>query len=253
MKSRILISTLVLFLAMQACNLPSNVAVTETPTVVLLASNTPPPPTALPTQTLPATNTPPPSPTSTPSVPTVFAKDVGVNCRFGPGIAWVAVSSLAAGQSSQIVGKNTDGSWWYIVDPFNAGSKCWVAASVTTTGGNLSSVPVVETPQASVTKVTVDVDPRTIKTTSCSDPISAIELKGTIETNGPVSVKWHFETQQGGAMPVQITDFDAFGPKEFSVEYVIPSPRTAGMYWVRLIVTDPNDMQAEVSYKIECT
>ena len=253
MKSRILISTLVLFLAMQACNLPSNVAVTETPTVVLLPSDTPPPPTALPTPTLPATNTPPPPPTSTPSVPTVFAKDVGVNCRFGPGIAWAAVSSVAAGQSSQIVGKNSDGSWWYIVDPFNSGNKCWVAASVTTTGGNLSSVPVVETPQASVTSVTIDVDPRTIKTTTCSDPTSAIKITGTIETNGPTEVQWHFETQQGGAMPIQTTDFDAFGPKEFSVEYTIPSPRTPGTYWVRLIVTEPNAMQAEVSYKIECT
>jgi uncharacterized protein YraI len=186
-------------------------------------------------------------------VPTVFAKDVGVNCRFGPGIAWVAVSSLAAGQGSQIVGKNSDGSWWYIVDPFNSGKKCWVAMSVTTTGGNVVSVPVVEIPQASVAKVTVDVDPRTISTTSCSDAISPLKIKGTIETNGPTTVTWHFETQQGGAMPVQTTDFDTFGVKDFSVEYPLPSPRTPGTYWVRLIVTSPNDMQAEVSYKIECT
>ena len=253
MKPQISITIIALVLAMLACNFPSNVAVTETPTVVVLPSDTPPPPTALPTQTLISTNTPPATSTSTPSVPTVFATNVGVNCRFGPGIVWAPISALAAGQGSQIVGKNSDGSWWYIVDPFNSGRKCWVATSVTATGGNLSSVPVVETPQASVTKVTVDVDPRTISTTSCSDPISALKLKGTIETNGPTEVQWHFETQQGGAMPVQNTDFDAFGPKEFSVEYVIPSPRTAGTYWVRLIVTDPNDMQAEVSYKIECT
>src|SRR5262245_36604958 len=253
MKPQISVTIIALVLAMLACNFPSSAAATETPTVVVLPSNTSPPPTELPTQTPLATNTPPPTATSTPSVPTVFAKDVGVNCRFGPGIAWIAVSSVAAGQSSQIVGKNSDGSWWYIVDPFNSARKCWVSTSVTTTGGNLSSVPVVETPQASVTKVTVDAGPRTITTTSCADPISPLRIVGTIETNGPTEVQWHFETQQGGAMQTQTTDFDAFGPKEFSVEYTIPSPRTPGTYWVRLIVTEPNDMQAEVSYKIECT
>ena len=242
-----------LILATLACNLPSNVPVTETPTVVLLPSNTSPPPTELPTQTPLSTNTPPPTSTSTPSVPIVFAKEVGVNCRFGPGIAWTAISSLAAGQGSQIVGKNSEGSWWYIVDPFNSGRRCWVAASVTTTGGNLASVPVVEDPRASVTKVTVDVGPRTISTTACADIISPLKIAGTIETNGPTTVKWHFETQQGGPMLEQSTDFDAFGVKEFSVEYPLPSPRTPGTYWVRLIVTSPNSIQAEVSYKIECT
>lgn len=253
MKPQISLTIIALVLTMQACNLPSKVAATETPTVAALPSNTPPPPTAAATQTLIATDTPPPTSTSTPSVPTVFAKDVGVNCRLGPGVGWIAVSSLAAGQGSQIVGKNSEGSWWYIVDPFNSGRKCWVAMSVTTTGGNLGGVPVVEIPQASVTKVTVDVDPRTITTTTCSDVISPLQIKGTIETDGPTSVKWHFETQQGGTLSTQTTDFDAFGVKEFSVEYPLPSPRTPGTYWVRLVVTDPNDVQAEVSYKVECT
>jgi len=253
MRYQILIPALVLILAMLACNLPSSIPATETPTLVALPSNTLPPPTEPSTQTPFPTDTPPPTFTSTPSVPTVFAKDVGVNCRLGPGIAWIAISSVAAGQGSQIVGKNSDGSWWYIVDPFNAARKCWVSTSVTTTGGNVGPVPVVETTQASVTRVTVDVGPRTITTTTCADVIVPLKIVGTIETNGPTTVKWYFETQQGGPMPAQSTDFDAFGVKEFSAEYPIPSPRTPGTYWVRLIVTDPNDVQAEVSYKIECT
>jgi hypothetical protein len=48
----------------------------------------------------------------------------------------------------------------------------------------------------------------------------------------------------------QSTDFDTFGVKEFSADYT--PPVTAGTFWVRLIVTDPNDLQAETSYKIEC-
>jgi len=253
MKPQISFPIIALVLTMLACNLPSNVAATETPTVVVLPSNTPPPPTEVPTQTPLSTNTPPPTSTSTPSVPTVFARDVGVNCRFGPGVAWATVSSLAAAQGSQIVGKNSDGSWWYIVDPFNSGRRCWVSTSVTTTGGNLLSVPVVEIPQAFVTRVTVDVGPRTITSITCSDAISPLRIAGTIETNGPTTVKWRFETQQGGPMLEQTTDFDAFGVKEFSVEYTLPSPRTPGTYWARLILTSPNNMQAEVSYKVECT
>ena len=60
MKSRSLFSTLVLVLAMLACNLPSNVPITETPTVL-----TPSPtlfvPSQTPTQTPLPTNTPLPT------------------------------------------------------------------------------------------------------------------------------------------------------------------------------------------------
>jgi hypothetical protein len=157
---------------------------------------------------------------------------------------------LIIGQSSQITGKSSDGGWWNIVDPQNSSRRCWVAASVVNTGGNLASIPVVESPRASVTNVTVDVDPRTISVPGCLGPILPIEIKGTIETNGPTNVRWRFETQQGGSMGNQSNDFDAFGSKEFTADYT--PPLTAGTYWVRLIVTSPNDMQAETSYRIQC-
>ena len=51
-------------------------------------------------------------------------------------------------------------------------------------------------------------------------------------------------------MPNQMTEFDAFGSKDITVEYT--PPLTAGTYWVRLIVTSPNSIQAEITYKIEC-
>ena len=250
MKSQNLFPVLVLVLAMLACNLPSNVAVTETPTIELSPSATQPLPTDTPTQTPLPTNTPPATLTSTPSVPIAFPKDVAVNCRFGPGTAWVAISALTVGQTSQITGKTSDGSWWNIIDPLNSGRRCWVSASVVNTAGNLAGIPVVEIPSASVTNVTVSVDPKTISVAGCIGPILPIEINGTIETNGPTEVKWRFETQQGGAMPNQTTVFETFGEKEFSVDY---TPTVlAGTYWVRLIVTDPNDIQAETTYKIEC-
>jgi hypothetical protein len=185
-------------------------------------------------------------------VPVAFPKEVAVNCRLGPNVAWIVLSGLNVGTSAQIVGKTADNGWWYIVDPFNSSRNCWVASSVTNTAGNMANIPVVTAPQAIVTNVTVGVDPSTISTTGCLGPIPTIEIAGTIETNGPASVTWHFETQQGGAMPTQTTNFDAFGTKDFSVDYIHPAPITAGTYWVRLVVTSPNTIQAEARYTISC-
>jgi hypothetical protein len=249
MKPQLSLTITALVLVLSACNLPSNVPVTETPTA-LTPSATPPLPTETPTQTPLPTNTAPPTTTSTPTVPVAFPRDVAVNCRLGPGTAWIVLSGLSIGTSSQIVGKTGDGGWWYIVDPLNSGRNCWVASSVTNTAGNLAAIPVVSAPQASVTKVTVDIAPKTLNVPLCLGPILPSEIEGTIETNGPTTVTWHFETQQGGALPTQTTEFDAFGLKTFTVDFT--PTLTAGTYWVRLIVTDPNDTQAEVKYTITC-
>ena len=252
MKLRTLLPVFMLVLSMLACNLPSNVPATETPTVQASASPTItlPTNTPLPTQTLPPTNTPPATLTSTPTIPVAFPRDVNVNCRLGPGTAWVPLSALLVGQSSQITGKTGDGAWWNIVDPQNSSRRCWVSASVVNTAGNIASIPIAEAPQASVTRVTVDVDPKTISVGGCIGPILPSEITGTIETNGPTVVKWHFETQLGGNLGNESTNFDGFGTREFDENYT--PPLTAGTYWIRLIVTEPNAMQAEVTYRVEC-
>jgi len=252
MKSKSLITMLVLMLVLQACNLPSSAPVTETPTLApsLTPSATEPPSTETPTQTPLPTDTPLPTLTSTPTIPIAFPKDVAVNCRFGPGTVWIVLSGLSVGQSAQILGRSADFNWWFVVDPLNGSKNCWVSASVVNTAGNLAPIPVVETPKASVTKVTVKIDPNTISVPGCIGPILASKITGTIETNGPSTVKWYFETQQDGAMSTKTTEFEAFGSKEFTVDYT--PTLTAGTYWVRLVVTSPNSIQAETTYKIEC-
>jgi hypothetical protein len=121
---------------------------------------------------------------------------------------------------------------------------------VTNTAGNLVAIPIVEAPQAQVTKVTVGVDPTAISVAGCTGPVLPVKISGAIETNGPAAITWHFETQQGGALTTQTTQFDAFGSTNFSVNYT--PTLAAGTYWVRLIVTSPNDMQAEAKYTITC-
>ena len=251
MKVRRLLIVFVLVLALSACNLPSNVPVTETPTSIFSPTPTLSLSTASPTQLAPATNTAPPAATSTPSVPVAMPGEVAVNCRMGPGTGWAVLSGLNLGASSQITGKSGDGGWWQITDPFNSARRCWVAASVTTTAGNVAGIPVVEAPKASVTNVTVDVDPESLSVALCTGTVVPLRLTGTIETDGPTAVQWHFETQQGGAMSTQTTNFDAFGPATFTADF--PPTLAAGTYWVRLIVTSPNSTQAETRYTITCT
>jgi hypothetical protein len=183
-------------------------------------------------------------------VPVAFSREVNVNCRLGPGTAWIVTSGLNVGASAQIVGKSGDGGWWYIVDPASSSRNCWVASSVTGTAGNIGGVPVVQAPRASVTDVTVDVDPNALSVAGCTGPILPLEISGNIEANGPGAVTWYFETQQGGAMASQTTNFDAFGATEVSTTYT--PPLTTGTYWVRLIVTSPNSTQAEARYTITC-
>jgi hypothetical protein len=252
MRTPLLFAALALILATLACNLPSNVPVTEmptlslpfTPTATLLL------PTVLPTFTSPPTNTVPPPPTNTPTVPIVSPNGINVNCRLGPGTGWVPLSALVVGQTAQVTGRSTDGTWWLVNDPLNPGRGCWVAASVVVTGGNLSGIGVVQSPTATVTNVTINTDPSVVSVPGCTGSNPTIKINGTIETNGPTEVKWRFETQQGGAMPNQVTAFDTFGEQKFSVEF---TPTIAvGTYSVKLVVLSPNSTQAEGSYRIEC-
>ncbi|HKY52869.1 MAG TPA: hypothetical protein VJM08_01130 [Anaerolineales bacterium] len=247
MKHQPFLAIFLLLLSMLACNLPSNAP--GTPTATILATNTSAQPTVPLSTSLPS-STPPPTLTFTPSVAVASPKDVAVNCRFGPGTAWVALSALNVGQSSQIVGKNSDGSWWYIVDPFSSGRNCWVSVAVTNASGNVASIPVVEAPRASVTNTAVRADPSTVSVTGCTGTPPVIKFIGTIEVNGPARVVWHFESQQGGTHPTQTTDFDAFGSRDVSMDY--PAPLAAGTYWVRLVVTEPNSLQSESRYTIQC-
>ena len=252
MKTRTVYFFLMLALLISACNLPSG-APTETP---LPPSATPvldtavPTETALPTETPLPTETALPTPTGTPTVPIAWPTDVNVNCRFGPGTEWLVTGALLTGQTATITGKSASGTWWYVTTPNAPSAPCWVAASVTTTAGNLATLPVVSPPTASVTNVTIE-KIADISIAGCIGPAQKLDLKGSIEMNGPGTVKWYFETQQGGALATYSTDFTTSGSQTVSDSNFTPTV-VEGSYWVRLIVTSPNSKQAETTYKIEC-
>jgi hypothetical protein len=247
MRSKNVISTFVLLFVMAACNLPEGGPVLEvvpTDTIQPLFTETP-------TETLIPTETPLPTLTPTPTIPIAWPSDKGVNCRLGPGIEWVTVGALLVGETATIQGRNIDSSWWYAVTAGNPGSPCWVAASVTLTAGNLANLAIINPPIASVTKVTLKLDPKEINLPSCLDPFPEITIKGTIETNGPVKVDYYFATESGGDMPADSTNFKGADSK--SVETAYTPPPGAGSFWVRLIISGPNDKVGEAKYKIVCS
>ena len=210
-------------------------------TPIPLPSDTPIPlPSDTPTITL----------TETPSTAMVTPKTDAANCRFGPGTAYVSVGGLKVGASVPILGQNGDGTWWQILNPNNISDKCWVSASVTNTTGNMGTVPVVAAPQPFVTKVTVS-NPDAINVAGCVGPIAPMTITGTIDVNGPVEVTWHFETQQGGALPSHKLTFAKYGPLTVKDSTYTPA-LVAGTYWVKLFVTSPNSLTAQASYTISC-
>ena len=251
MNKRSLIASFILLLSILACNLPAGAANTQTPNVLII-TETPGAPlnTPIPTLTLVPTETPLPTFTPTPTIPIAWPLDKGVNCRFGPSTDWVSIGALLVGQTAAIQGKNGDATWWYVATPDNPGHPCWVAGSVTVTSGNLANLPVINPPTASVTNISVKLEPNEFSIAGCIGPVQPINFKGSITVNGPVEVDWYFETEQSGAMNVYTTKFNSADTK--TVEDSFTPTVIAGSYWVKLITTTPNGKVGEAKYKIKC-
>jgi hypothetical protein len=242
---------------MLACNLPAAGQATPAPVTQLPAggdtvqpTNTQPvaPPTA--TQTPLPLDTPTITPTPTPSAPMLTPAKDPVNCRVGPGTEWQTVGALLGGEMAPILGKSAGSNWWYIQPPSNPGTFCWVAASVTIASGNLAIVNVVAPPQAIVTKVSLKLDPTEITVPGCTFPYSPVDMTGTITTNGPATVEWHWETSQGNVSASSTLNFAKYDTLTVS-DYV--KYGSEGNYWVKLVVTKPNSMVAQAKYKVVCS
>jgi len=254
MKSRFFVLTTIVALLLAACGPTPTPTPTATPFDVPSATQ-PPLPTATVemTATTAPTDVPPTAaPTGTSSFPAVTPVDEPVNCRFGPGLVYGLEGALLLGESAQVFGKNSDASWWQVQNPDAPDQRCWVSASVTSTSGDFSAIGVVAAPVPFVKSVTLELNPETLALDACDEPFEPIVFTGTITTNGPTTVTWYFDTQQGDPMAKKTIEFDDFGPQEVTAEF-IPAPVANGEYWVRLIVTDPNEITAEAEYEIDCS
>ena len=201
---------------------------------------------AIPTRTPQPTETPLPTITPTPDAPIAWPKNLGVNCRYGPGIEWEVVSSLLEGTIAEIEGRTVDTAWWYIQDPLHSGDFCWVAYDVVDTAGNLNIVQLAEPPVAKVMEVTVD---SVVKFTACGGP-NDVTFKGTITTNGPATVTYRWEVsgdvQKG--MPEETIEITEAGTRKVSTDAFTAD---CGNYSIKLRVTEPDEIAVEKTFKIQ--
>jgi len=103
--------------------------------------------TETPTMTLP------PSATLTPLFPTISAT-IDTNCRKGPGPGYERLGFLLVGQTSEVFGRNSSSTWWYIRNPSNPSTYCWVWGESTTVSGDTASLPVLTPPPLPTSQTT---------------------------------------------------------------------------------------------------
>ena len=209
-------------------------------------------PTSTSTPYATATSTVTPSPTLVPSptqaMLTIRAKDLPVNCRFGPGLVFEIVGIVKPNQSARAVGRTSDGLWLNVQDPGNPGGVCWVAASAVETEGEVASLSVVNAPLVTVTNLTVRVEPSRI-TVACSAFPQVFGFVGEITTNGPAVVTWRWEVNTGNA-PDQTLTFESAGTKTVQEFYRVNG---ANDYRVKLHVFGPNEMSDAADFFALCT
>jgi hypothetical protein len=236
-----------------ACNLPNQtpVAPPASPTpVVVTPSATFSTPTLIPIETLLARATPTfvPVASSTPRLAIASPINQPVNCRYGPSTAYSVVGGLEVGGQAEIVGKNIDVTWWYVKNPDDPSTTCWLSASLIEAVGNLEALPVVAAPLAQVNNIQVNFEPPSLNV-SCSSFPQYVTVTAAITTNGPATVTWRWETSEG-----EIFDKDPLLYLEGSSQPVLLYYRVnaAKDYWLQVHILSPNDTTGRAIFKATC-
>lgn len=251
MKSRIWIAIIIVTLGMSSCNLPASQTIETplpTPTLVIPITSASTP-TPIPIETLLAIDTPTIVPTSTSSNFLASAKDQPVNCRFGPGTQYAIAGALNPGRQAEMIGKNEDSSWWYVRNPSDPSTLCWLAASVTDTVGNVEALPIVEPPEIGVTSVNVSIDPPGMNVACDAFPQTVI-ISAFITTNGPSIVIWRWESSTGKTSPEKNLLFEEGGTKTVQDYYQVDS---ANDYSIQVRTIVPNVVIGQANFKVICT
>jgi uncharacterized protein YraI len=114
--------------------------------------------------------------------PIVTAKNSNVNLRKGPGTNYEIVGTLLKGQSLEIIGRNTDSSWWQISDIKGV---AWIAASVVMATNIDDGIPVVETPPPPIQPTPTN-SPSPIPAVAPTSTASPVSTPKPIPTIAPV-------------------------------------------------------------------
>lgn len=146
----------ILWLTALSCNLPMATQVPQEAkpqeATATLTSTAPQPQS--PTNTSAPSSTAEPTATTassaTPCTPMITVNS-NANVRSGPGTVYdPPIGSLTAGATAVVDGKDSAGTWWYIVFPAGPGGHGWISASLTTPScipATLAVIPAPPTPR----------------------------------------------------------------------------------------------------------
>ncbi len=253
MRNRFWMAVILLSLGLSSCNLPTSQLkqvstsvpspVLDTPTSSISV------PTPVITETLLSVELPTLIPTSTPSVFLASAKDQPVNCRFGPGISYAIVGALVIGRQAEIIGRNEDSSWWYVRNPSDPSTSCWLSAEFIDTVGDVQSLPVVNAPVIMVTGVQVLVDPPVLYV-ACDAFPQVVTITARITASGPSTVVWHWQSNTGVVSPDKNVIFEVGDTKTVQDFYHV---NRVDDYIVQVQTTLPNIVTGQASFKVVCT
>lgn len=246
------IAVVLLVFALSSCNL-SGGQITETPPLTIQPTLGTPIPgvstsTPIPIETLLTFDLPTITPTPTPSTVLASPRDQPVNCRFGPGTSYAVAGALNVGRQAEMIGRNEDSSWWYVRNPSNPATSCWLAASVTDTVGNVESLPVVNPPDIVVTGIDVRIDPPAMHIVCGAFP-QVVIVSAQITTSGPTIVTWRWESSTGTVSDEKNLLFEEGTTKTVQEYYQVNS---ANDYWIQIRTLSPNVLIGQANFKITC-
>lgn len=234
-----------------SCNLPSqtpetlpasSTPVVDTPLAAVSTS------TLVPIETLLAIPTATFVPTSTPRLTVAVPINQPVNCRYGPSTAYAVIGGLEVGNQAEVVARSTDSYWWYVKNPSDPSTFCWLAASVVDVAGN-TDLPEVTPAPVQVTDIQLGVSPPSLNV-SCTSFPQYITITAEIFTNGPSTVKWRWETSEG-----EVYDRDPllFLEASFQGGLLYYRVNAAKDYWFQVHILSPNDTTGRTTFKATCT
>ena len=188
-------------------------------------------------------------PTTTPLHVTLTVKATLVNCRFGPGVTYALINELDQGESARVVGRNESSTWWYVRDPGNPNGYCWISADVTETQGAVEELPMIAPPVATVTSVSLRVEPDRI-VVNCDQFPQTVFLEAEVTSNGPAFVTWRWEASTGVSSSDTILVFEEAGMQVINDYYQIGAPNE---YWINLHIVAPNEWIEQVKFPVSCS
>jgi SH3-like domain-containing protein len=253
MSNQFWMAVIALSLGLSSCNLPTSRPTEEPVSIPATGLDTPTSsistPAPVTTETLVSFEPPTVTLTSTPSVFLASAKEQPVNCRFGPATSYAIVGFLVLGRQAEIIGRNEDSSWWYVRNPSDPSTSCWLSAEFIETVGDVQSLPVVNSPVIMVTNVQVLVDPP-VMNIACNAFPQVVTITARITASGPTTVVWHWQSSTGIVSPDKNILFVVGDVKTVQDSYQVNGVND---YIVQVQTTLPNIMTGQASFKVVCT